>query len=182
MTKAFSVLSWNVKHFGQRDGSALKTNPDDIVSATVALDPDVVGIYEVVGADIFSVVVSKNPRRHLPITEGPRSQERSWWVRHGLTAFFTKKLECLPQAPLPVTSSTPAVRRPRLRQTGASATRRLRGPQRTPRASGIRIPELYYGGSAPPPCRRRRAWRLAGLAIPGARLGFPRSLEEPLVR
>lgn len=95
MTKAFSVVSWNVEHFGatSRRSRRPKKPVGPIVDYMAAQSADVYAIYEVVGSVVWSTVISKMPDYQWHITEGPQSQEILVGVRKTLTAFFTQKLE-----------------------------------------------------------------------------------------
>lgn len=88
MTKAFSVASWNVEHF-KDDPSRVER----VIGFLKKQDPDVFALYEVEGSVVFQTLVSKMPDYTFHITEGPQVQEILVGVRHGLTAFFTQKLE-----------------------------------------------------------------------------------------
>lgn len=87
MAKAFSIASWNIEHF---KGDLSRT--DRVVDFLKIQDPDVIGIYEVVGADAFSAVSSKFPGYTFQITEGPQSQEILVGFRSNLSVFITQKL------------------------------------------------------------------------------------------
>lgn len=93
MAKAFSVISWNVEHFGAKGTSHKPTKPiPPIVDNLASHNADVIAVYEVIGAHIFSEVVAKMPNYHLHITEGPQAQEILVGVKRNLTSFFTQKL------------------------------------------------------------------------------------------
>lgn len=88
MVKAFSVASWNVEHFKQ-EPERIKRIVDFLNCQT----PDVFALYEVQGSEVFSSLVSQMHDYTFHITEGPQVQEILVGIRHGLTAFFTQKLE-----------------------------------------------------------------------------------------
>ena len=88
MAKAFSIASWNVEHF--RDDS---TRTDRVIDFLKKQNPDVIGLYEVEGSEVFSEVTSKFPGYTFQITEGPETQEILVGVKSNLTAFMTQKLE-----------------------------------------------------------------------------------------
>jgi hypothetical protein len=88
MPKAFSLLSWNVEHFKQ-DPARLPR----IVAMLGANDPDVFGLYEVEGKEVFGALSAAMPGYSFHITEGPQVQEILVGVRGGLTAFFTQKVQ-----------------------------------------------------------------------------------------
>jgi hypothetical protein len=94
MAKAFSVLSWNVEHFGAVSGNMPPEKPvGPIIDLIVEQDADVVAIYEVVGATVFQEVTTKMSDYSFHITEGPQTQEILVGVRKTLTAFFTQRVE-----------------------------------------------------------------------------------------
>lgn len=88
MTKAFSLLSWNVEHFKRDDARVGR-----VMAALQAQNPDVFALYEVEGKEVFGALTSAMPGYTFHITEGPQVQEILLGVRNGLTAFFTQKLE-----------------------------------------------------------------------------------------
>ena len=88
MGKVFSVASWNVEHF-KDDLSRVSR----VVDFLAAQNPDVLGLYEVEGKQIFSTLVAKMPGYTFQITEGPQTQEILVGVKKNLTAFITQKVE-----------------------------------------------------------------------------------------
>jgi hypothetical protein len=88
LTKAFSVASWNVKHFKSNQARI-----DLAVSFLKKQDPDVFALYEVLGKDVFTEMVSNFPGYTFQITEGKTSQEILLGVRNTLDVFITQKLE-----------------------------------------------------------------------------------------
>jgi hypothetical protein len=88
MAKALSVASWNIEHF-KKDSDRIGRVVDFLNSQ----DPDVFGIYEVEGSQVFDALVNRMPNYTFHITEGPQVQEILVGVRHGFTAFFTQKVE-----------------------------------------------------------------------------------------
>ena len=104
--KAFSVLSWNVKHFRRRApelgpeqqvGADQKSGPErqvgPIVDFIAERKPDVLAIYEVVGAQVFAALMEKMPGYRFFVTEGEATQKILLGVKRRLPAFFTQKLE-----------------------------------------------------------------------------------------
>ncbi len=88
MTKAFSVASWNVEHF--------KNDPARVERVVAFLQqqrPDVFGLYEVEGAEIFEAVSTRLPGYSFHITEGPQVQEILIGVAPELTGFVTQRTE-----------------------------------------------------------------------------------------
>ncbi|NOT31002.1 MAG: endonuclease/exonuclease/phosphatase family protein [Planctomycetes bacterium] len=88
MTKAFTLASWNVEHF--KDDP---TRVDRVVNFLKLQDPDVFGLYEVEGKEVFTVLTTKMPTYSFHITEGPETQEILVGVRNTLTSFVTQKIE-----------------------------------------------------------------------------------------
>lgn len=98
MAKAFSVVSWNVEHFGKTSSSlskeekraALARKVKDVVSLLVEQNADVMAIYEVSGKSVYSEVCDQLPDYNFQITEGPQSQEILIGVRKKFRFFFTQ--------------------------------------------------------------------------------------------
>ena len=94
MGKAFSVVSWNVKHFNKSsDSPAERSRVSRVISYLKLQDPDIFGIYEVEGKDVFTEMVSQFQGYTFQITEGLQTQQILVGVRNTLTAFFTQKVE-----------------------------------------------------------------------------------------
>lgn len=94
MAKAFSILSWNVEHFGAAiPGMPPKKPVGPIIDLIATQNADVVAIYEVTGASVFEQVTTKMPTHSFHITEGPQTQEILIGVRKTLTAFLTQRVE-----------------------------------------------------------------------------------------
>lgn len=93
MAKAFSVLSWNVEHFGKtRKGSNIPNKPiGPIIEYIAEQKADVVTIYEVVGKMVHDTIMQKMPGYQFHITEGPQTQEILVGVKKTLDSFFTQK-------------------------------------------------------------------------------------------
>lgn len=88
MMKAFSVASWNVRHFrGQR------SRIQRVVQFLREQNPDIFALYEVSGREVFGELSSRFPRYTFQITEGPQTQEILIGVRDSLTAFITQKVQ-----------------------------------------------------------------------------------------
>ena len=88
MSKAFSIVSWNVKHF-----KSTQARKDLAISFLAKQDPDVFALYELYGKDVFGEVVKQMPGYSFHITEGKGSQEIFLGVKKSLDAFITQKLE-----------------------------------------------------------------------------------------
>lgn len=88
MAKAFSVVSWNVKHF-KGDSSRVKK----VVEFLKNQDPDVIGLYEVVGKDVFQAMTNSFPGYTFQITEGQETQEILVGFRSSFTVFITQRTE-----------------------------------------------------------------------------------------
>lgn len=94
MEKAFSVASWNVEHFkSDGDQPTDRERVERVVSYLKELDPDVFGIYEVTGKEVYFEIVEKFPNYTFEITEGEEVQEILAGVRNTLSCFFTQRLE-----------------------------------------------------------------------------------------
>jgi hypothetical protein len=86
VAKAYSLASWNVEHFRNPDSRV-----DRVVDFLVDLGPpDVFGLYEVEGKEVYEALVTKMPGYTFHITEGPEVQEILIGVASKLTAFFTR--------------------------------------------------------------------------------------------
>ena len=95
MAKAFSVLSWNVEHFGAKDKKRrrFKKDPVPIVKLIAEQGADVVAIYEVRSDIVFRPLIEKMPGHHFFITEGPQLQEILVGISKSLPVFVTQKTE-----------------------------------------------------------------------------------------
>lgn len=89
MVKAFSVASWNVKHFRQEPENRVA----QVISVLRKQDPDVFALYEVTGKDVFNRLTRDFPSYTFEITEGPQTQEILIGLRSTLTTFITQRLE-----------------------------------------------------------------------------------------
>ena len=90
MAKAFSVVSWNVRHF---KSGGTTSRVDEVVAFVDEQKPDVFALYEVEGKDVFTEVTAKMPKYSFHITEGPQVQEILLGVAPTVTAFFTQRTE-----------------------------------------------------------------------------------------
>jgi hypothetical protein len=70
MGKVFSILSWNIRHLRDSPGRI-----DAVVKYIQKWDPDVFGLYEIEGKQVFDMMVGHFPEYSLFITEGQESQE-----------------------------------------------------------------------------------------------------------
>jgi endonuclease/exonuclease/phosphatase family metal-dependent hydrolase len=95
MAKAFSVLSWNVEHFGAMDAGRREPRKKigPILDLIAQQKADVIAIYEVVGAVVCQAMVSRLPNYQFHITEGPQTQEILIGVHRNLCSFFTQRVE-----------------------------------------------------------------------------------------
>lgn len=87
MAKAFSVASWNVKHFR---GNLNRVNR--VVSFLKRQSPDVLALYEVTGKEVYRQLAESFPKYTFQITEGPQTQEILVGIRSSLTCFMTQKV------------------------------------------------------------------------------------------
>jgi exonuclease III len=88
MAEAFSLASWNVEHF--KDD---KTRIKRVIDFLEEQDPDVFGLLEVEGKEVFSTLITEMPNYQFHITEGLQVQEVLVGVKSNLTAFFTQKTD-----------------------------------------------------------------------------------------
>ena len=95
MAKAFSVLSWNVEHFGATDKEKrkFKKDPKPIIKEIADRNADIIAIYEVRSDIVFRPLIEQMPRHHFFITEGPQLQEILVGVRNSIPTFATQKTE-----------------------------------------------------------------------------------------
>lgn len=95
MAKAFSVLSWNVEHFGAKDKKKKKPKKavKPIVDLIAAQKADVIAIYEVVGSVVFDTITDAMPGYQFYITEGQQSQEILIGLKKSISGFFTQRVE-----------------------------------------------------------------------------------------
>ena len=95
MAKAFSVLSWNVEHFGATDKQKkkFKKDPGPIIDLIAAQKADVVAIYEVRSDIVFRPLIKAMPNYHFFISEGPQLQEILVGMRNTMSVFNTQKTE-----------------------------------------------------------------------------------------
>lgn len=93
MAKAFSILSWNIEHFGasEKNQSKPKKDPGPIVDLIAAQKADVIAIYEVRSNVVFRPLLEAMPDHHFFITEGKQMQEILVGVRKTIPAFLTQK-------------------------------------------------------------------------------------------
>ncbi len=88
MAKAFSVLSWNIEHLrGKTPGRIQK-----IVARLKQENPDVFGLYEIEGKDIYQDLANAMPGYTFHITEGPQTQEILVGARNRFTSFFSQRV------------------------------------------------------------------------------------------
>lgn len=88
MSKAFSVLSWNVKHFKSDQDRTPR-----IADVLKSEDPDVIALYEITGKTVFNIFSEKIPGYHWHITEGMQTQKILVGVKSKFPAFFSQRTE-----------------------------------------------------------------------------------------
>ncbi|UCF09320.1 MAG: endonuclease/exonuclease/phosphatase family protein [Candidatus Bipolaricaulota bacterium] len=88
MAKAFSIASWNVEHF---KGDPART--DRVIAFLEAQNPDIIGLYEVEGKEVFATLTRRFPGYSFQITEGPQTQEILVGFRAGMSVFMTQKIQ-----------------------------------------------------------------------------------------
>lgn len=94
MAKILSFLSWNVENF-HNDPARV----DRVVDLVADKGPDVFGIYEVKGRDVFNALVAKMPGYAFFVTETPGIPEILVGVQNDLTAFVTQRDELQSKVP-----------------------------------------------------------------------------------
>lgn len=88
MAKAFTVLSWNIEHLsGKKPGRV-----ERVVETLVEETPDIFGLYEIEGKDIYQEISTRMPGYSFHITEGPQTQEILLGVKNSFTAFFSQRV------------------------------------------------------------------------------------------
>lgn len=92
MEKAYSLLSWNVEHFGKSKGAGSEQRCERITQTIIETNPDVLALYEVEGSEVFYDFAKYLPTYTFHITEGPQTQEILVGVKSGITAFFTQRV------------------------------------------------------------------------------------------
>jgi hypothetical protein len=92
MVKAFSVASWNVEHF-KNDPNRMERVFKFITENSNFKTPDIFGIYEVVGKNVYETLTTLLPEYTFYITYGPQSQEILVGARSNMSVFFTQKTE-----------------------------------------------------------------------------------------
>ncbi|MEM7425154.1 MAG: endonuclease/exonuclease/phosphatase family protein [Pseudomonadota bacterium] len=95
MAKAFSILVWNVEHFGAKDKKKKKPKKPvaPIVKAIADVNADVVAIIEVRSSLVAAPLMEAMPNHFFFITEGEQMQEILVGIRKTLPAFVTQKNE-----------------------------------------------------------------------------------------
>jgi hypothetical protein len=88
LAKAFSVASWNVEHFADKEG-----RNEERIAFLAEQKPDVLAIYEVEGKDVWSELMNAMPRYSFFITEGRNTQEILLGIAPGITGFLTQRTE-----------------------------------------------------------------------------------------
>lgn len=88
MAKAFSVASWNVEHFQNRE-----PQNEGRIAFLAEQKPDVIAIYEAEGAEVWRELMDGFPRYSFFITEGVNAQEILLGIGPRVTGFVTQKLE-----------------------------------------------------------------------------------------
>jgi hypothetical protein len=93
IAKAFSVLSWNVEHFGKTKKGSSQPNKHigPIIDYIAAQKANVLAIYEVVGKMVHETIMQKMSGYQFHITEGSQTQEILVGVKKTLDSFFTQK-------------------------------------------------------------------------------------------
>lgn len=93
MAKIFSVASWNVEHFKGSSDHEYEKRRAQVINFLNQQNPDIIGIYEVEGKEVFHDLTQVMPGYNFHITEGPQVQEILVGVRNNISSFFTQKIE-----------------------------------------------------------------------------------------
>ena len=95
MAKAFSILVWNVEHFGATDKYKKKPKKpiQPIVDEIADVNADIVAIIEVRSNIVAAALMQAMPNYFFFITEGEQMQEILVGIRKTLPAFITQKNE-----------------------------------------------------------------------------------------
>jgi len=88
MAKAFSVLSWNIEHLRDNQPKRIKA----VAKVLKAEKPDVFGLYEVEGKNVYRELSETMSNYTFHITEGRQTQEILVGIRHGITAMFSQRV------------------------------------------------------------------------------------------
>src|SRR5918992_4267485 len=88
MAKAFSVASWNVEHFADKQG-----RNEQRIEFLAEQKPDVVAIFEVEGKDVWRELMDTMKGYSFFITEGQNAQEILLGIAPGITGFLTQRTE-----------------------------------------------------------------------------------------
>ena len=88
MAKAFSVVSWNVKHF---KGSEVRMKR--VVKFLKDQNPEIFALYEVTGKTVFDEISKQFEGYHFQITEGQQTQEILVGAKNSLDTFITQRTE-----------------------------------------------------------------------------------------
>jgi endonuclease/exonuclease/phosphatase family metal-dependent hydrolase len=92
--KLFSILSWNVEHFGKgKDKPGYEARIIRVAEAIEKKNPDVMAIYEVTGKEIYQECTTRFTDYSFFITEGRQSQEILVGSRKSLNTFITQRTE-----------------------------------------------------------------------------------------
>ena len=94
MPDHLSFLSWNVENFHSD-----QTRAPRVIDFIVEHDPDVFGLYEVKGRQVFEDLVQKMPDYHSTVTESESVPEILIGVRNSFFSFVTQKNELNAKVP-----------------------------------------------------------------------------------
>ncbi len=95
MAKAFSIMVWNVEHFGATDKKKKKPKKpiEPIILEIADTDADILAIIEVRSSLVAAPLMEAMPNHFFFITEGEQMQEILVGIRKSLPAFITQKNE-----------------------------------------------------------------------------------------
>lgn len=94
MAKILSFLSWNVENFHNEPARVNR-----VVDKLVEKNPDIFGLYEVKGADVFNALVTKMPQYSFFVTESPGIPEILVGHKNSVSVFVTQRDEIQSKVP-----------------------------------------------------------------------------------
>lgn len=92
MAEKLSILSWNLENFKNDNSRA-----NHVVGAVAAKNPDVLGVYEVKGAQDSTAMVNKVPGHTLTITESESIPEFLMSAKSGRTGLSPSGMSLIPR-------------------------------------------------------------------------------------
>lgn len=94
MPEHLTFLSWNIENFHGEQGRVSR-----VIDFIAGHDPDVFGLYEVKGSQVFEDLAAKMPDYHMTVTESESVPEILVGVRNSFFSFVTQKNELSAKVP-----------------------------------------------------------------------------------